>query len=132
MLKLLIKRYTSRRALHEFIFSSANPNVDTNFFAQTLVLAFPDGKVMWVPPSHFKASCVMDLTYWPYDIHNCSVKFGSWVYSGVEVDFLLMDNKPKVRRNHELNPKLNFYITIVSILIFRIKYLEIDSIRNIF
>lgn len=56
----------------------------------------PSGSVIWVPSSHVKAACVMDMTYWPYDVHNCTAKFGSWVHSSQTVDFRLKDDDVEV------------------------------------
>lgn len=53
-----------------------------NHLAETHVVVWPSGKVLWVPTAHVPATCVMDMTYWPHDVHNCTVKFGSWVHSG--------------------------------------------------
>ena len=79
------------------MYFSANPNNEIEFFGQTLAIGYPNGEILWVPPCHFKATCLMDLTYWPYDIHHCSAKFGSWIYSGFELDLVFQDNKPMVR-----------------------------------
>nr|AGK89909.1 nicotinic acetylcholine receptor subunit alpha 10 [Pandalus japonicus] len=50
--------------------------------SQLPLLLFADGKVLFIPAYHFHFSCVMDLTYWPHDTHNCSLKLGSWIHDG--------------------------------------------------
>nr|AGK89910.1 nicotinic acetylcholine receptor subunit alpha 11 [Pandalus japonicus] len=57
------------------------------------LLLYPSGKILYVPAFHFHFSCVMDLTYWPHDTHNCSMKLGSWSHNGNLLDLALDDFK---------------------------------------
>lgn len=45
------------------------------------------GTVVCVPPARHDALCMPDLTKYPFDQQNCSLRFGSWVHSGEEIDF---------------------------------------------
>ncbi len=56
-----------------------------------------DGTITWVPPAIFKSSCPMDITYFPFDYQNCSMKFGSWTYDKAKIDLVLIGSK--VRRS---------------------------------
>ncbi|KAK6476663.1 neuronal acetylcholine receptor subunit alpha-5-like [Huso huso] len=50
-----------------------------------------DGTITWIPPANYKSSCTIDVTFFPFDLQNCSMKFGSWTYDGSQVDITLED-----------------------------------------
>ena len=45
-----------------------------------------DGKIIWEPPVIYKSYCPIDVEYFPFDMQECFMKFGSWTYDGHEVD----------------------------------------------
>ncbi|XP_018593789.1 neuronal acetylcholine receptor subunit beta-3a isoform X2 [Scleropages formosus] len=51
-----------------------------------------NGTITWTPPASYKSSCTMDVTFFPFDRQNCSMKFGSWTYDGNMVDLVLVDD----------------------------------------
>lgn len=55
-----------------------------------------DGTITWIPPAIFKSSCPMDITYFPFDYQNCSMKFGSWTYDKAKIDLVLIGSKVSV------------------------------------
>ncbi|XP_049651854.1 neuronal acetylcholine receptor subunit beta-3 isoform X2 [Accipiter gentilis] len=57
----------------------------------TKVIVKYNGVVTWTPPASYKSSCTMDVTFFPFDRQNCSMKFGSWTYDGSMVDLILVD-----------------------------------------
>jgi hypothetical protein len=44
-----------------------------------------DGKVFWPPPTKFRSTCPVDVTYFPFDDQICKLKLGSWTYNGFQV-----------------------------------------------
>ncbi|XP_006860046.1 PREDICTED: neuronal acetylcholine receptor subunit beta-3 [Chrysochloris asiatica] len=57
----------------------------------TKVIVKYNGTVIWTPPASYKSSCTMDVTFFPFDRQNCSMKFGSWTYDGTMVDLILIN-----------------------------------------
>ncbi|XP_032959686.1 neuronal acetylcholine receptor subunit beta-3 isoform X4 [Rhinolophus ferrumequinum] len=57
----------------------------------TKVIVKSNGTVIWTPPASYKSSCTMDVTFFPFDRQNCSMKFGSWTYDGTMVDLVLIN-----------------------------------------
>nr|XP_027793132.1 neuronal acetylcholine receptor subunit alpha-9 [Marmota flaviventris] len=45
-----------------------------------------DGLITWDSPAITKSSCVVDVTYFPFDNQQCNLTFGSWTYNGNQVD----------------------------------------------
>ncbi|ELV10431.1 neuronal acetylcholine receptor subunit alpha-9 [Tupaia chinensis] len=58
----------------------ASEPVNTN-----VVLRY-DGLITWDAPAITKSSCVVDVTYFPFDHQQCNLTFGSWTYNGNQVD----------------------------------------------
>ncbi|XP_066497729.1 neuronal acetylcholine receptor subunit alpha-9-II [Hoplias malabaricus] len=54
--------------------------VDTN-----VVLRYT-GEITWDAPAITKSSCVVDVSYFPFDSQQCNLTFGSWTYNGNQVD----------------------------------------------
>ncbi|XP_050401517.1 neuronal acetylcholine receptor subunit alpha-10 [Patella vulgata] len=45
-----------------------------------------DGKVTYLFPTVIDSLCRVDVTYFPFDTQKCPLTFGSWAYTGSEVD----------------------------------------------
>ena len=58
-----------------------------------------DGTVLWIPQAIYKSSCVIDITYFPFDIQTCKLKFGSWTYDGFKLDVDFYDDLEEVDLN---------------------------------
>uniref|UniRef100_A0A8R1DW83 Uncharacterized protein n=1 Tax=Caenorhabditis japonica TaxID=281687 RepID=A0A8R1DW83_CAEJA len=46
------------------------------------------GNVTWIPPAIIRSSCAIDIAYFPFDTQHCTMKFGSWTYSGFFTDLV--------------------------------------------
>ncbi|KAF7485593.1 neuronal acetylcholine receptor subunit alpha-6 [Marmota monax] len=66
---------------------------DFQIEGKTKALLKYDGMITWTPPAIFKSSCPMDITFFPFDHQNCSLKFGSWTYDKAEIDLLIIGSK---------------------------------------
>uniref|UniRef100_H3C3J2 Cholinergic receptor nicotinic alpha 6 subunit n=1 Tax=Tetraodon nigroviridis TaxID=99883 RepID=H3C3J2_TETNG len=64
---------------------------------KTKALLKYDGTITWLPPAIFKSSCPMDITYFPFDYQNCSMKFGSWTYDKAKIDLVLIGSKVNLK-----------------------------------
>lgn len=72
----------SYKTLH--FFCSAAEYTDGLMPANAMVGS--DGNVFWPVPTKLQSSCKVDVTYFPFDIQRCRLKFGSWTYDGYQVD----------------------------------------------
>ncbi|XP_027385901.1 neuronal acetylcholine receptor subunit beta-3 [Bos indicus x Bos taurus] len=71
------------------LFENADGRFEGSLMTKAVVRS--DGTVAWTPPASYKSSCTMDVTFFPFDRQNCSMKFGSWTYDGTMVDLVLTD-----------------------------------------
>lgn len=56
-------------------------------FASVDCLVLYSGTVVCVPPGRHDGLCMPNLARYPFDKQNCSVRYGSWVHSGEEINF---------------------------------------------
>jgi hypothetical protein len=52
----------------------------------TNVVVTNEGHCTYIPPGIFKSTCLIDITWFPFDDQNCEMKFGSWTYNGFKVN----------------------------------------------
>ncbi|XP_071280760.1 neuronal acetylcholine receptor subunit beta-3 isoform X4 [Agelaius tricolor] len=71
------------------LFENADGRFEGSLMTKAIVKY--NGVVTWTPPASYKSSCTMDVTFFPFDRQNCSMKFGSWTYDGNMVDLILVD-----------------------------------------
>ncbi|XP_075265680.1 neuronal acetylcholine receptor subunit beta-2-like, partial [Convolutriloba macropyga] len=50
------------------------------------VLITPDGKISWLPPSIYVATCEMDMNLFPYDTQHCPLHFVSMNYDSTQLN----------------------------------------------
>ncbi|XP_076148424.1 neuronal acetylcholine receptor subunit non-alpha-2-like [Alosa pseudoharengus] len=70
-------------------------NADGRFEGSLMTKAIVkyNGTITWTPPASYKSACTMDVTFFPFDRQNCTMKFGSWTYDGSMVDLVLTDDQ---------------------------------------
>ncbi|XP_069924727.1 neuronal acetylcholine receptor subunit beta-3 [Oryctolagus cuniculus] len=73
------------------LFENADGRFEGSLMTKVIVNA--NGTIVWTPPASYKSSCTMDVTFFPFDRQNCSMKFGSWTYDGTMVDLILIDEQ---------------------------------------
>ncbi|XP_038184008.1 neuronal acetylcholine receptor subunit beta-3 isoform X1 [Arvicola amphibius] len=71
------------------LFENADGRFEGSLMTKAIVKS--SGTVSWTPPASYKSSCTMDVTFFPFDRQNCSMKFGSWTYDGSMVDLILIN-----------------------------------------
>uniref|UniRef100_A0AC35TXV8 Neur_chan_LBD domain-containing protein n=1 Tax=Rhabditophanes sp. KR3021 TaxID=114890 RepID=A0AC35TXV8_9BILA len=69
-------------------------NADGNYQISIMTKAklSPNGTVLWEPPAIFKSMCQIEVEWFPFDDQICTLIFGSWTYSGLEVDLKHKDS----------------------------------------
>ncbi|TNN70520.1 Neuronal acetylcholine receptor subunit alpha-9-II [Liparis tanakae] len=48
-----------------------------------------NGEITWDAPAITKSSCVVDVSYFPFDSQECNLTFGAWTYNGNQVDIIM-------------------------------------------
>uniref|UniRef100_A0A914Y959 Uncharacterized protein n=1 Tax=Panagrolaimus superbus TaxID=310955 RepID=A0A914Y959_9BILA len=64
-----------------------------------------NGDIIWEPPAVFESVCRIQIDWFPYDIQNCDLKFGSWTYGGYEIDMVHLDSDLIEEINENNNTK---------------------------
>ena len=52
---------------------------------KTKVVMRSNGQNEWTSPALFKTVCAIDVTFFPFDMQTCSLKFGSWASSSKDI-----------------------------------------------
>lgn len=52
---------------------------------KTKVVMRSNGQNEWASPALFKTVCALDVTFFPFDMQTCSLKFGSWASSSKDI-----------------------------------------------
>ncbi|XP_007459955.1 PREDICTED: neuronal acetylcholine receptor subunit alpha-7-like [Lipotes vexillifer] len=71
------------------LYNSADERFDATF--HTNVLVNSSGHCQYLPPGIFKSSCYIDVRWFPFDVQQCKLKFGSWSYGGWSLDLQMQD-----------------------------------------
>lgn len=70
--------------VQQHLFCSADQMFDSTW--PTNAIIYNNGLVSWIPPGVIKSTCKIDITWFPFDDQHCKLKFGSWTYSGFQID----------------------------------------------
>lgn len=68
-----------------------NQSGDRGLLSEADCIVLYNGEVMCVPTKKHDALCRPDLTKYPFDVQNCTLRYGFWVYSGQEVNYTLSE-----------------------------------------
>lgn len=50
------------------------------------VMALHNGEIQWLAPVIYRSSCLLDVSYFPWDSQICNLTFGSWTYDSSKLD----------------------------------------------
>lgn len=67
----------------KIVFSASDYNEK---YMEALAMVDNTGHVFWPPIVKLRSSCMMDITYFPFDDQICKLKIGSWAYDGFQVN----------------------------------------------
>lgn len=77
---------TNTLKLDVLLYNSVDSAFDTTY--KVNLVGSSDGLVVWIPPGLFTISCKLDIYWWPFDEQICFFKFGSWSFSGFQLDLV--------------------------------------------
>ncbi|XP_074527592.1 neuronal acetylcholine receptor subunit alpha-10-like [Halichoeres trimaculatus] len=66
------------------LYNSADDEFSSSM--ETNVVLRYDGQVMWDQPAITKSSCSVDVAFFPFDLQQCHLTFGSWTHNGNQMD----------------------------------------------
>lgn len=55
-------------------------------YMESRATVYFDGLVFWAPPAKFRSTCLIDVTFFPFDEQKCILKMGSWTYDGFQLN----------------------------------------------
>lgn len=72
------------------VYNRKDQSSEPKAIGDTMCAVNYQGTVLCVPPLHLDALCVPDLKRYPYDFQKCTVRFGSWVHKGEEINLKIV------------------------------------------
>ncbi|XP_015252412.1 PREDICTED: neuronal acetylcholine receptor subunit alpha-10-like [Cyprinodon variegatus] len=66
------------------LYNSADDEFSSSM--ETNVVLRNDGQVTWDQPAITKSSCSVDVAFFPFDVQQCHLTFGSWTHNGNQMD----------------------------------------------
>lgn len=67
-----------------------------------------DGSVWYNFPSITETRCIVDVSYFPFDVQTCKLVFGSWAHHGNEIDFKYRYTTGDLSKTEK---EVDFYVT---------------------
>ncbi|XP_032221046.1 acetylcholine receptor subunit alpha-like [Nematostella vectensis] len=55
---------------------------------KTPIIVDYTGQTSWFCPASFTSTCKIDVTYFPFDVQTCAMKFGSWTFEEIDLNML--------------------------------------------
>ncbi|XP_013885502.1 neuronal acetylcholine receptor subunit alpha-10 [Austrofundulus limnaeus] len=68
------------------LYNSADDEFSSSM--ETNVVLRNDGQVTWDQPAITKSSCSVDVAFFPFDVQQCHLTFGSWTHNGNQMDLI--------------------------------------------
>jgi len=59
---------------------------------ETYAVVTSRGSISYIPPYRFISTCRINTTWFPFDEQSCNLKFGSWVYNGLDLKLKSKDS----------------------------------------
>jgi len=70
----------------------------TMYKFKTKVIISSNGENKWFAPTIVRSGCNIDITYFPFDDQFCELRFGSWTFTGEQVDIQSMSDKVDIKQ----------------------------------
>ena len=67
----------------------------------TKAAVYHNGTIVWEPPAIYKSYCPINVEFFPFDMQECFMKFGSWTYDGHEVDLRHVTESNGISDGHQ-------------------------------
>ncbi|KAK9875263.1 hypothetical protein WA026_007653 [Henosepilachna vigintioctopunctata] len=68
------------------LYNRADQSDDAQIIDEITCALQNTGLIVCVPTARHEALCIPDLSKFPYDTQNCTLRFGSWIHSGEELN----------------------------------------------
>ena len=75
------------------------------YYIKSLCLLIYKGLIIWEPPMIYKSYCAINIEYYPFDIQDCYMKFGSWTFDGDLINLEHLDKNHSIMEKNTIIPK---------------------------
>lgn len=102
--RVRFKNKNNSSSCQRFYFCSAEQATGGNVLQNVDCVITNNGNVSCVVPTQLSGLCMPNLKKYPFDVQNCTLRFGSWIHTGQEIDFELFNQSITVDQFTE-NPE---------------------------